>query len=935
MKNLLIIFFLGLQMAAAAQQPYWQQKVDHTIDVRLDVAAKTLDGFERINYTNNSPDTLRFIWFHLWPNAYKTDRTAFSNQQLENGKTGFYFATREQRGYINRLDFKVGGTTAQTEDHPEHIDIIKLMLPQPLAPGQTAVITTPFHVKLPHNFSRGGFDGNSFQLTQWYPKPAVYDKNGWHPMPYLDQGEFYNEFGDYDVTITLPGNYVVAATGMLQDASETEWLKSRAHYKAPVVPKVATKKGRKPAPKKSVNKDAPDKTLQFRQLQVTDFAWFANRDFIVTQDTCTLPSGRLIQVAAYYTAAEEATWREAVSFAKDAVRFYSNAVGEYPFDVVSVVQGPESFGGGMEYPTITVIAPTTSSKSLDVVIAHEVGHNWFQGILASNERDHPWMDEGINSFYEKRYTAARYDGASAEELLLLQTQVALKKDQPVTTHSETFSELNYGAVAYYKTAQWMQYLQTLYGADSLDHAMQQYFRTWQFKHPQPEDFKNSIAGALPGVATTFGLLESKGMLPGQALQGTKIISPLLRGSLKKYAAHPGKHNLLLSPAAGFNKYDRLMVGALFTNYLLPPSRFQFLAAPLYATGSKEWNGIGQAAYHFFPGAQRLSIGVAGLHFSRGKGLDTNQTAMFERFTKITPSVRYRFAAAPRSTKEKWVEARSFFIREKYFSSFTMATDGLLYADSLQSADRVLHQLTYQARDHRALYPYQYNLQLQKGPGFYRLNVTGNYFFNYAKGGGAGLRFFGAAFGYTTANLQERFAAAVYQPKLLGVTGEEDYTYSNYFLGRSASYARDQSVVSNAGMAAQQIMIRDGGMKLRLDYFDFLQGRSDQWVAAINFNTTLPKGLFPFQLPLKLFLDAGSYAEAWKRDAAGSRFLYVGGLQLSIAKVVHVYAPIFYSRVFRDNLKSLPEQNSFLKKLTFSIDIQNITLRGLTNNQLSF
>ena len=170
---------------------------------------------------------MKFIWFHLWPNAYKNDKTAFSDQLLENGSTKFYFSDKDQKGYINKLDFKVNNLTAKVEDHPQHIDIVKIILPTPLPSGQKINITTPFHVKLPYNFSRGGHDGQSYQATQWYPKPAVYDKKGWHPMPYLDQGEFYSEFGSFDVSITVPKNYVVAATGDLQNAEEKEWLKDK------------------------------------------------------------------------------------------------------------------------------------------------------------------------------------------------------------------------------------------------------------------------------------------------------------------------------------------------------------------------------------------------------------------------------------------------------------------------------------------------------------------------------------------------------------------------------------------------------------------------------------------------------------------------------------------------------------------------------------
>src|SRR4051812_24218062 len=182
-----------VQLAARGQ--YFQQKVNYIIDVTLNDKEKTLDAFEKLTYYNNSPDTLHFLWFHLWPNAYKNDRTAFSDQLLANGNTKFYFSQKDDRGYINRLDFKVNGLTAQTEDHPEHIDIVKIQLPSPLLPGDSVKITTPFHVKLPFNFSRGGHDGDSYQLTQWYPKPAVFDASGWHPMPYLDQGEFYSDFG--------------------------------------------------------------------------------------------------------------------------------------------------------------------------------------------------------------------------------------------------------------------------------------------------------------------------------------------------------------------------------------------------------------------------------------------------------------------------------------------------------------------------------------------------------------------------------------------------------------------------------------------------------------------------------------------------------------------------------------------------------------------
>jgi hypothetical protein len=941
-KNLLLLLFISGFYISLQAQTYWQQQVDYTIEVTLNDSAKSLEGFEKIIYTNQSPDTLTFIWFHLWPNAYKNDKTAFSEQTLLNGNTAFYFSDKEQRGYINQLDFKVNGTTARTTDHPQFIDVIRLELPQPLLPGEKITITTPFHVKLPFNFSRGGYDGSSFQVTQWYPKPAVYDAAGWHPMPYLDQGEFYSEFGSFDVRISVPENYVVAATGELQNEEEIKWLKARRDF-APAAKKNV---GKKLTSKTSVKKQhpaaptvqVPMKTLRFVQQNVHDFAWFANNNFIVDSDSCQLASGKIVEVFSFYTPAEKAIWKNSIQMAKDALRFYSSEVGEYPYDVLSVVQGPQSFGGGMEYPNITIIAPMENERALDITMAHEIGHNWFYGMLASNERDHPWMDEGINSFYENKYRQNKYGQQSNESEVLFQTLATRKKDQPINTRAEDFSTANYALVAYHKTAEWMQLLEDKLTEARFRQMMQQYFQAWQFKHPQPQDFKNIVSTELKEESSAFfRLLDQKGILPDHELIGFKITSPLIGGSLQKYITHPAKNMLLISPALGVNNYDKLMVGGLISNYKLPPSKLQFVVVPLYSFNAKKLNGAGSINYTSVSDRtlNKWRFGTSLMSFSKKQFLDSNGQKVFERFSKLTPSVRLTLGEAPLSTKERFVEARTFFIRERNFSHYVMkSTDNLYYVDSSQMDNRFIAQLSYAVQDYRVLYPYRYELQLQQGEGFYRVNATGNYFFNYAKGGGMNVRVFASKFGYT--DKENKLSTSIYQPKLLAVTGEEDYTYSNYFFGRTASFANDGSILKNDGLAAQQIMIRDGGLKLRLDQFEFLQGRSEDWVAALNFNTSLPNRLFPFKLPLKLFFDVGTFSEAWKTGYESSRLLYVGGLQLSLFKdVFNIYAPLIYSNVFRENLKTLPEQNTFFKRLTFSINIQNLSLRQLTDNQISF
>src|ERR1051325_7565249 len=226
MKNLLLIFLLPTFLFAQSvrtpsdEKAYFQQEVNYTINVKLDDVKNDLNGDETLEYINNSPDELSFIWFHIWPNAYKNNYTPLAKQLIADGNKKFYFASKEQRGWIDGLDFKVNGQPIKTEPG-ESIDRIKLILNEPLKPGTKITITTPVHVHTPIGvFSRLRNIYQQYQITQWYPKPAVYDKYGWHAIPYLNQGEFYSEFGSFDVYITLPKNYVLGATGTMVNGEE-------------------------------------------------------------------------------------------------------------------------------------------------------------------------------------------------------------------------------------------------------------------------------------------------------------------------------------------------------------------------------------------------------------------------------------------------------------------------------------------------------------------------------------------------------------------------------------------------------------------------------------------------------------------------------------------------------------------------------------------
>ena len=496
----------GLSLAQPAKParpssaPYFQQEVNYSIDVTLDDKAHQLTGREELTYTNNSPATLSFIWFHLWPNAYRDNSTAFAKQQLRNGERKFQFAKAADRGYIDGLDFKVNGQTTKLELDPQNPDVAKLLLPQKLAAGASVSISTPFKVKIPASFSRFGHVGQSYQMTQWFPKPAVYDRRGWHQMPYLDQGEFYSEFGSFDVTITLPANYTVGATGELQNPDERARMDALAA--ATALKKTAKDFGKDLAFPPS---EAITKTLRYKQDRVHDFAWFADKRFNVLKDTVTLASGRTVTSWVLFTNSQPERWIKGLQDVNDALTYYSQWVGEYPYSAATAVDGALSAGSGMEYPMVTVTQPNA--------IVHEVGHNWFYGILGSNERDFPWLDEGVNSYEQlrleartnpqagplqdlfaspKAVTSLGVENLPSGALNLLPYQVMASRglDQPVQgPGSAAFGQVNYGVIVYFKTAALMKYLAGYLGQDKFDDAMRAYYTKWQFKHPYPEDME--------------------------------------------------------------------------------------------------------------------------------------------------------------------------------------------------------------------------------------------------------------------------------------------------------------------------------------------------------------------------------------------------------------------------------------------------------------
>lgn len=477
-----ISFLLTLLVSAfftsAQETTYWQQEVNYTIDVSLDVQNKSLKGLERIEYINHSPDTLTYIWFHLWPNAYKDKSTAYAKQ---NGSTYY----RKNNGYIDSVYFTIDNDTVFTEAHPQHIDIIKLVLKQPLLPGEAIRIQTSFFVKIPEYESRLGYAKNDFYISQWYPKPAVYDQKGWHPMPYLDRGEFYSEFGSFDVSITVPSTYVVAATGELTTEQELDAYKI-----------IGTKNMKNRRLKYKPVFNTAFKTLRYKQNNIHDFAWFTSEDFMIRYHKTLLTNQSVVDVFTFSKNAQSQFWNESNYMISDILYYMQEHVGDYPYSSISVVEGPfNRFSGGMEYPMVCLL----NTEGL-FILAHEIIHNWFYGILANNERNHAWMDEGFTDYFSRPFLNF--------ELATPDTNGPI--DQPAESYKNSES---YFSAVYTKATQWLLLVQKEVGDEAFKKGIKDYYNKWKFRHPYPEDFQ-TVMEEISGkdLHKTFLLLKEPGKL---------------------------------------------------------------------------------------------------------------------------------------------------------------------------------------------------------------------------------------------------------------------------------------------------------------------------------------------------------------------------------------------------------------------------------------
>ena len=500
MRKIILLSFLslGLNSAFAQSAPYWQQHADYKMEVAMDVKNYQYKGKQELVYTNNSPDTLKKVFYHLFPNAFQPGSEMDARLHFIKDPDGRMVTkikgadgkeTKQSRietlkpneiGFLKISNLKQDGVTAQTRVSGT---ILEVTLAKPILPNSKTTFTLDFDGQVPVQVRRSGrnnSEGVALSMSQWYPKLAEFDFEGWHADPYIAR-EFHGVWGNFDVKITIDKDYTIGGSGYLQDKNAI------GHgYEDAGVTVVYPKK-------------AKTLTWHFIAPNVHDFTWAADKEY--THDIVKGPND--VDLHFFYKNNPKTTenWKQLEPLMVKVMEYYNQRVGAYPYKQYSFIQGGD---GGMEYAMCTLMLGNGTLQGILGTATHELGHSWFQHILASNESKHPWMDEGFTTYIEDgalnelkgdRKEVNPFKGNYAAYYQLVNSG----KEQPQGTHGDRYDENRpYSISAYIKGSIFLSQLEYVIGKENVDATLKRYFNDFKFKHPTPNDIKRTaerVSGA--------------------------------------------------------------------------------------------------------------------------------------------------------------------------------------------------------------------------------------------------------------------------------------------------------------------------------------------------------------------------------------------------------------------------------------------------------
>ena len=479
MKKGAAILILLSSLVSAQSSKYWQQHVNYTMDIDVDVTTFQYKGKQKLVYTNNSPDQLKNVYYHLYFNAFQPNSQMdirSRNIKDPDKRVGdrIYSLTPEEIGYIKVKSLKQNGKKVQFKTVGT---ILEVVLNKPIKSGQKATFEMEFDAQVPVQIRRSGRnnkEGVALSMTQWYPKMAEYDFEGWHTPPYIGR-EFHGVWGNFDVTLHIDKNYVVGGSGYLQNPQEV------GHGYEDKNKKLKQQRGKK-------------LTWHFKAPNVHDFTWAADPEY--QHDILTTDNG--IDLHFFYKKNLEQQylehWKNLQPKTAELIAYFSKHIGPYPYKQYSVIQGGD---GGMEYAMCTLITGKRNFNSLFGVTNHELAHTWFQFLLASNESKHPWMDEGFTVYISNKagneILGRNRDNPHGGSYAHYNYVVKSNAEEPLSSHADRYhTNMAYGMGSYSKGNIFLSQLEYVIGAENVAKGLKKYFNDFSFKHPTPNDAKRSM-----------------------------------------------------------------------------------------------------------------------------------------------------------------------------------------------------------------------------------------------------------------------------------------------------------------------------------------------------------------------------------------------------------------------------------------------------------
>ncbi|MDF1698813.1 MAG: M1 family metallopeptidase [Saprospiraceae bacterium] len=952
-----IIVLLFLCASDSVKAQYFQQNVAYDISASQDTSNHTITATCDITYTNNAPNDLDTIFLHLWANAFSDKLSAYSNQVLNMGDTKFYFANEKKMGGYRNLDVVVNNSKITLYQWKKNPDVVYFLLPKKLKSQETLNIKTTYELQLPKKFSRMGFTNFDNYLMYWYPTPAVYDQNGWHPMPYLAMGELFTEIGDYTIQLATPLSSLISSSPYTYNSAQNIYT--------------------------------------FQGEDLIDFAIVTSKNKKRYTHSIETASGNLIDISILTKYPRRDS--SAIQYLTSALDYFEPIIGDFPYPTLSVLDKGLKSTSGMEYPgLITISGKDNEEGNFEYYIVHELLHQWFYSALAFNQRDHAWLDEGLTTYFQQRYykEVKKVDHYTKkgglvmhhEQQPFLQTiargQACRHYHLPIHTAVEHTDPVNYGLNAYEIPARMFAYLAEYLGQEIFDKGIQKLYINWKGKHPAPNQFQkileefskkdlswffdelihedwsydyaissinestlvvNHKDGSTPPYKVTFKTKEGKEQsiwvdghtdtksipLPGpeytQAIIDQEALSmDLNRNNNSIQIKRPIKlipgvkledgryKEIYFMPTVSYNTSDGGQLGMAFFNSSFPSKKLKWAISPAYGFNSGKLIGEGWISYdHYLKGSTfrklQFKLNAKSYHFRYSETLDKNL-----RFTRISPNISLHLGHEPKDHKYSKIYLKPIFLNEEKF--VFNENDEV----SIANTNSTILRLGFEHYDFWSLGPSEFTTQIEFQPykdaaneqqHYLKLTTAYSKSFLYAPKRSFDVRFWGTYFLSNTKRESPNYdpsfvrgsAALIYQ-------GFNDYAYDDYFFNRAN---QDVSLENQIGFLG-------GGFKTPFGS-QYNIGQTNNFAFALNIKSNLPIKT-PKLFPLKLFLDVGYYSskDAVEAPLEGRSF-YSGGVLLEYGQgLFSIYLPLVNSQAISEIYDT--EGIGILGRISFNIDL---------------